>query len=448
MWFLLLSVSVLSSVASAATTAGCVISTNGDLGEPQPLIVDLSLNIIEPQGKDEVAFSANETFLLSCPNSHLIVESGNTKRNLTENETATCVSGKQFRVQNTTTIFANITCLQYPYHVARLTNQTCEHGNQEIEVGFFILQTYVRHVSICFDKKQHASLYSYFRLTPTIQGRQSGFPRPSWINGNFYSFGSNSSNTDANSLLILANQIATISKLIGYNSTTSNPYVNNTADLYLARGHLTAKADFVYGSQQRLTFHMVNAMPQWQTFNGINWAYLEADVRNLAINYNLTLQVYTGTYGVMSLPHVVTNQSVKIYLYNDNSGNQEFPVPLLYWKFVYEPVQQAGIVLVGVNNPYIVNVSDAIICTDVYDTINWTTTFSRNDILNGYMYGCDPDELRKTITYIPKVTVKSLLVFNSSYNGTRPSSAEDLRSISFTVSILCIFLISSVNIMS
>lgn len=83
-------------------------------------------------------------------------------------------------------------------------------------------------------------------------------------------------------------------------------------------------------------------MPQWQTFNGRNWADFEADARNLAINYNLTLQAYTGTYGVMRLPHVTTNELVEIYLYNDDQGNQEFPVPLLFWRFLYEPITEAG----------------------------------------------------------------------------------------------------------
>lgn len=139
----------------------------------------------------------------------------------------------------------------------RRTDDTCEEGNQEIEVGFFINSTYARHIQICFDNKTHVTLHSHFELFPSIQGRQSNFPRPSWINGDFYSFGGNTSNYNANSLVTVANQIATISRLVGHNDTTQNPYVNSTADLYLARGHLTAKADFVFGAQQRLTFHMV-----------------------------------------------------------------------------------------------------------------------------------------------------------------------------------------------
>lgn len=148
--------------------------------------------------------------------------------------------------------------IQFFKYFFRLTNNTCEEDNQEIEVGFFINSTYVRHLRICFNNTKHVTLYSHFELPPNIRGRQSNFPRPSWVNGYFYNFGGNASNYDANALVTVVNQIATISKLIGYNSTTENPYVNSSADLYLARGHLTAKADFVFGSQQRLTFYMVS----------------------------------------------------------------------------------------------------------------------------------------------------------------------------------------------
>lgn len=77
-----------------------------------------------------------------------------------------------------------------------------------------------------------------------------------------------------------------------------------------------------------------------------------------------------------------------------------------------------GIIIIGVNNPYITNVSEAIVCNDIYESINWTTTFTRDDILNGYMYACAPSEFKKTVTYLPNLPVKSLLLFNSTFNGS------------------------------
>ncbi|KAJ8934970.1 hypothetical protein NQ318_017677, partial [Aromia moschata] len=237
----------------------CAISTNGDLGEPQPLIVNLNYTIRHPQTTDVVSFSGGENFMLSCPGTHLQVGVGDQKLNFSETETTTCVSDKQFTIQNTTTLFTNITCVQYPIQIARSTNDTCEEENQEIEIGFSVNSVYIRLLHICFDNKTHVTLYSHLQQKPSIRGRQSGFPRPSWINDDFYNFGRDTSNKNANGLLYNNIQIATISQLIGYNSTTSNPYINNTANLYLARGHLVAKADFAYGAEQRATFSMVSA---------------------------------------------------------------------------------------------------------------------------------------------------------------------------------------------
>lgn len=65
------------------------------------------------------------------------------------------------------------------------------------------------------------------------------------------------------------------------NSTKlANELVHDTNDYFMARGHLAAKVDFIYGSQQRGTFYFLNTAPQWQTFNGGNWEHIESSVRD------------------------------------------------------------------------------------------------------------------------------------------------------------------------
>lgn len=51
--------------------------------------------------------------------------------------------------------------------------------------------------------------------------------------------------------------------------------IPDKGDFFLSRGHLAARSDFIYYSHQRATFYFLNAAPQWQTFNGGNWAILE-----------------------------------------------------------------------------------------------------------------------------------------------------------------------------
>lgn len=42
------------------------------------------------------------------------------------------------------------------------------------------------------------------------------------------------------------------------------------ANAFLARGHLMANTDNIFGSQMRASFYFINAQPQWQVFNGKN----------------------------------------------------------------------------------------------------------------------------------------------------------------------------------
>jgi len=108
---------------------------------------------------------------------------------------------------------------------------------------------------------------------------------------------------------------------------------------FLSRGHLAANADFVYGSAQRATFWFLNVAPQWQTFNGANWAQIEDSARDFAATNGNDLVVYTGTHGVTTLDDVNGNPA-EIYIAYDSNGNGVLRVPEFYWKIVYEPATQ------------------------------------------------------------------------------------------------------------
>lgn len=62
------------------------------------------------------------------------------------------------------------------------------------------------------------------------------------------------------------------------------------------RGHMVPFADFVFAPQRQSTMVFTNICPQWQTFNGGNWNYLEQDLRHLTQKLNMDFVVYTGTY--------------------------------------------------------------------------------------------------------------------------------------------------------
>jgi hypothetical protein len=235
-----------------------------------------------------------------------------------------------------------------------------------------------------------------------IAGFQRGFPRPRFTPGNFFA------GMPVDNLYTRITQRQTISGLLG-STALGDKYIHATNNYYLARGHLAAKADFVYGSQQRATFYFVNAAPQWQTFNGGNWQVLESNIQRYADQRQLDLEVYTGTYGVATLPNV-NGIETELYLNVDGNNNKAIPVPKLFWKAVYEPISKAGVVFVGVNNPYVGNPQgDYIICNNVCSNITWVT-WNPTNIARGYSYCCEVNDFRNMVKYLPRFTVSDLLM--------------------------------------
>lgn len=378
---------------------GCSIRPT--IHDPQPIVVSTKGEFLYPEPDDTfqtLNLNVGDTVLISCTGRSLT--SGSTSLGATI--TAKCSSGTKFTVGSTTIDFNQLTCSGNPYHTARYTGNSCELGGKEIEIGFLINTTiFAQEMTICFDQINLAPYYALYDLTRSIGHYQSGVPRPTFIEDSFYNLGNS-----VNNMYVRTGQKTTINGLLGLDAA-STKYISDTTDYYLARGHLTAKADYVYGPQQTATFHYCNVAPQWQTFNGGNWNTLEANVRKFAETNRLDLKVYTGTYGVTTLPHAQTGKDVPLYLFS-SSSKKAIPVPELYWKVLYDPKTQLGVAFLGINNPYQENTSKSVICTDISSQITWLT-WKKTDLKQGYSYACAVDDLRKKVAYLPSFTVKGIL---------------------------------------
>ena len=386
--------------------SGCSISINNDLPEPQPLLLipggsKDGHGFYLPEGADGiVTVAAGQKVLLACPGATNAFT--NTNFGL-RTALATCDSGTTFYVNSVSYDFSNFACKSYPFHIARYSGITCYDGTKRhIEVGFEVESDFYKLIDVCFDDVLYTTLYVKATVISGIAGFQKGFPRPSFIQDTFYP------GMSVNTLYTRITQRQTISLLLG-STQLGDQYIDETTVFFLARGHFSAKADFVYGSQHRATFHFVNVSPQWQTFNGGNWEALESSVRAYADKKKLDLVVYTGTYGVATLPNVNGNET-ELYLYVDSNNNKAIPVPKFFCKAVYDPNSQAGVVFVGINNPYVSDPQgDYLICTDVCSKISWVHWDQKN-IEKGYSYCCEVDDFRSTVKYLPQFTVSGLLI--------------------------------------
>lgn len=377
----------------------CTINVNKDIHEPQPLLLQPGLSkIFYPTDKRGILeLEIGQEIELVCTKGFLSPVTAETSINIK------CAADNKFTVNGVAYLFNEFYCTNYPVSIPRKTGNSCFNGAAEIEIGFDLTTRFIRTMLACHDLVKEETHYVKYVLTPANDGFQTGFPRPSFITGGFFG----GKNVDA--LYSRATQRETIAGLIG-SYELAQTYIEATSDIFLARGHLAAKADFIYGNEQRSTFFFLNTCPQWQRFNAINWVAVEDGSRILAGARNINLDVYTGSFGVLGLKDPSQN-SKDIYLYV-NGNIRQIPVPKIYYKLLHDKANDSGIVLIGVNNPHATLEEikkDYIVCTDVSDQITYIKWY-KDDIKKGFSYACEINDFLKNVPHISPLNVKNLLI--------------------------------------
>ncbi|CAG9858194.1 unnamed protein product [Phyllotreta striolata] len=371
--------------------------------ENAPLLVHPeNTTIIYPDhGNKYITLKAGQSVKFACPQSR--VNLGGDK-SIPNQVTAVCVSDTQFKVNGATADWNSVSCDSEPVPTGRLSSSSCAKNARLGDIGFPLgADEFLKIITICFDTVQQTALYSYYDLTRAIGSRGKSPRRPQFAEDRaFYKLNGRT----VNQLYLRKTQRKTVNELLGLDDYDTR-YIKNGELYFLARGHLTAYADFIYPALQKATCRYINAAPQWQTFNGYNWERAESDTRNFADSRNVDLKVWTGTYGVTTLPSEETDEDIKLYLYSSGS-ERGIPVPAIYWKLVYEPITKRAIVLIGVNNPYETEFSKYVICPDVSRNVDWLD-WRATDLKDGYSYACTLSTFRKVVTYAPNLQVTGLL---------------------------------------
>lgn len=318
---------------------------------------------------------------------------------------AYCLGGLNFRVEKENFIVFNLKhlqCKSWPKYVARRTGSTCNGGTDLVEVGFEVEDGFLHAMDVCYDEAEEVTRYVHHKLTPYSSEYQRGIDRPKFLEGDFYE------NKNIDQMYTQNQQQETFRKILGEGS---DQYFNISKSIFLARGHMAAKVDHIYGNQQRATFLFINAAPQWQTFNAGNWENVENSVRKWVSSKGMYVDCYTGVWGISSLPDSEGIER-ELYLSFDESAKGFVPVPKLYFRVVIEPATRKGIVLIGVNNPHISVEKiqeDYVICEDISDEIKWIY-WTKDDLLHGYSYACEVEEFRKVVTHLPTFDVSGGLL--------------------------------------
>ncbi len=280
------------------------------------------------------------------------------------------------------------------------------------------------------------TLYARHILARQVVGRDTRNDRPRFDSADHFPDG-----LDVDRCYTRARQQVAIGKQVGSFHLASSKYVPDSGDVFLARGHLAPNADFVYYAFQDATFYFVNVAPQWQSFNGGNWARLEGQVRRVVERQQRSLLVYTGTSGVMELDDTF-GEKVQVYLHPHPDGNR-LPVPRcvqgllhrnflklfffftkslpcvrFFWKLVLDPSEHSAVGLVGVNNPHLTreeSLSGAYhVCGRDNELVSHRLLESigarRDDVSEGVVYACRYRHLKEAFPEVPDLGKPSLLI--------------------------------------
>ncbi|KAH8270596.1 hypothetical protein KR018_012099, partial [Drosophila ironensis] len=315
-----------------------------------------------------------------------------------------CLQGTTFEWSERIMKFSDIVCSQsIPYVVERLSTRC---GNVEISqsratsflyrVGYPLADgRFVTTMELCHNPLTLRTHYAQYEQSPASVHFQRNVKRlPFSAAGHFQGYDMAILYTQRHQQQVLA--------------YTGLLEVENPS--FLSRGHLAAKADLIFASQQRSTFNYVNVAPQWQSFNGGQWANLEDSTRRFLAKSGISVTAYTGVYGDLR----VGANGTTLHLATDENNNGVLAVPQLFYRVLIDYGDPArGIALVGVNYPWatLANVEASfLICGRVESQVNWLHWMlkgnAKGNLWKGYLYACSVADFARVVTQLPRSLLK------------------------------------------
>ncbi|XP_023321392.1 uncharacterized protein LOC111696065 [Eurytemora carolleeae] len=381
----------------------CILNIDGALQYP-PILADLSGSFLLPEGDDisrNIPVPQGEVMQVSCPGSSFGFD------NIWEDGPvyARCIEDSSFDVWTPDTegedrvFWEDMSCKSQPRDNTEILG-SCgpSEENTLIRIGFQIADNQTTPTfTVCFDQTISRTLWVKHTLWDEISAQDHGNSRPDFQKDSFYDY-------DVDHAYSRNAQREEISKLVG-SQELAEQYIEESGNLFLARGHLAPNADFIFFSWMDSSFHFINVAPQWQTFNGLNWNSLENTVRNFIISRTFDAEIYTGTHGILELADV-KGDMVDIYIYDGN----RLPVPKFYWKIVLDPLQETGVAVIGVNNPHLTELpASYILCPPLDNPTILEGVKEPENLYKGYIYACRVEELAKVVEEIPSLPKVDLL---------------------------------------
>lgn len=376
----------------------CQIDISTQTGSPQPLLIRPGTDqFFHPSDRRGILeFGAAQQIELFCANfTAPIAAEGSIF--------VQCVGGTVFSYNGDTFNFNEFRCHRFwPVSTAVRRSDRCFNNSILVDVGFQVQTRFLKVFTSCHDPVLETNHYIEYQLTPISDANQRGVIRPNWRQLDFFP------GKNVNNLHNRTTQRQTIATILNSQSAADNFIEEPNSEIYLARGHLAAMTDFISANEQRATCLFINTAPQWQTFNARNWYAVELSTRRLAAIRGITLDVYTGSYGVT---HLWNESGDRRQIFLGWPASQ-ISVPMLYYKIIIDRSASSGAVFLGVNNVHL-SLSDIlrdyVICKDVSSRIEYVN-WIRTDIVRGYSYACEVNDFLRRVPHLQGIHVNNLLV--------------------------------------
>ncbi|XP_045541025.1 uncharacterized protein LOC106710516 [Papilio machaon] len=373
----------------------CNLSLKTDFGHPSPVYVKSGKFLAPNATTGDILVRRSETLLVGCPGKNRFIVLSNHTTDLDVVEVQ-CLSGKTFHAGRWVGDFKQIRCNAPPWFTVEAKNISCSDGHKTYRVGYRMADNFYTLYEACFDEGLLMTVYVRHELTPEAKYHQLGGNRPSFIDTGVFG------KIRMSNAYALKNQRARVNDTLG--DKMDQKYI--TKKQFLTRGHLAPRADFSLRTHQRASFHYINAAPQWMRGNAGDWAALEDALRRRIASRGKKVTVYTGTHGVCTLADAYGVQH-ELYLHADDNNNGVIPVPLYYYKVVYDSEEKTAVAFVTINSTYYntTMIDELTFCSDICDgnrNYSWLRWRSNDGT---HSFCCDYDEFIKEIDHLPEFNV-------------------------------------------
>ncbi|GAB0091767.1 DNA/RNA non-specific endonuclease [Sergentomyia squamirostris] len=361
----------------------CSVNIRNDIPVRDPVYLNQQGQLWSPNGA-ALTWSSGQPSFISCTGS------GNTLTfNGQRTSTKTCVSGTTFNIGGSTTTSSQLACTNTITGDTTNTGSNCANDGTILNIGFNTYDTpgFVTYIQSCYSFSTGSTRYTRHILPGrAINSAVIESSRPS-----FKTAGSAPQVSPATSYT----QVSQMSRLTFLLGSQAQAERFLTSSSFMSRGHLAPDGDGIYRSWQFATYFYTNVAPQWQQTNGGNWLRVEDKTRTKAHNIQQDLLIFTGTFDILTLPHV-NGQQIPLTL---EAGGIE--VPKWYWKIVKSTTNNAAIALITLNNPFATSISaNELLCPDICSSSGWGDSNFSN-FARGYTYCCNVQNLMSRITWIP-----------------------------------------------